>query len=232
VKNVLVTMAIGDYARWGEELTLPHIRAYAEKYGMDFVLVDQLRRHVSTYADHVWTMVEVYYELLEVYDRMLSVPVDTWVKPNARNILELPPGIFYGMDELPCDVSPENWHYGKGVWAYAHEMWPDEFGQKPLKREECPPHLYNTGPMLVDRYHRKLFKPPSREPGHGMMEMALVNFRLHKSGMQHADLRPSWFNAANMWFADQPVPDFLHCMWSHPNPKEEIVRAFMPRMGY
>ena len=225
--NVLVTLAVGEYLRWGNELTLPKIRDYAEKYGWDFVLIDHLERSANNYSDYVWEAVAWIYELLGKYDRLLSIPVDCIIKPDARDILSLSTGVFYGMDELPYDTSPLDWHYGKTIWEYAKTEWADEFSQI----TDIPKHLYNTGPMLVDRSHKELFRKPSAEPNYGMLEMALVNMRLHKYGMAHKDLRPEWFNASNMWFAGQPVPQMLHLMWQSGS-KEEAVRMFLPMMGY
>lgn len=228
MSKVITVLAVGDYLRWGNILTLPKIREYATEYGWDFFLVDHLQRPFTGYWDYVWEMVGVFYELLGRYDRLLSIPVDSIIKPNARDISQLPTRVFYGMDELPIDTDPHNMHYGKKIWEYAMDVWPDEF---PVT-QDVPKHLYNTGPMLVDSSHRELFKRPSIEPTHGMLEMSLVNMRLHKYGMVHQDLRPGWFNSAHAWFPNQPRPDFLHCIWVHPNPKEEIVKAFMPLMGY
>jgi hypothetical protein len=225
--KVIATLAVGDYLRWGNELTIPAIRAYAEKYGWDFVLVDHLERPINGYSDYVWEMVGWFYDLLGKYDRLLSIPVDSIIKSDARDISELPIGTFYGMDELPVDTSPYNMHYGKKIWEYSMEEWPDEFP----KSADFPKHLYNTGPMLVDQSHRELFKKPSKEPNHGMLEMALVNMRLHKYGMAHQDLRPEWFNASHIWFADQPRPDILHIM-HFGGTKDDGVKSFMPLMGY
>ena len=224
--NVIVTLAVGDYLRWGNELTLPLIREYAEKYGWDFILIDHLTR-AGNYADYIWETFEYFYELLGTYDRLFSVSVDCIVRPDARDVATLPTGVFYGMDELPVDTDPHNRHCGKKIWEYAFDNWSDEFPTT----SNVPKHLYNTAPMLVDRSHRELFRKPSKEPSHGMLEMALVNMRLHKYGMKHQDLRPEWFNAAHIWFADQPMPDLLHVMWQH-GTKEDAVKSFLPMMGY
>lgn len=224
--EVIVTLAVGEYLKWGNDLTIPKIRAYAEKYGWDFVLIDHVDRG-NKMSDFVWEGVAWFYELLGRYDRLLSIPVDCIVNPNARDILQLPTGIFYGMDELPVDTDPRNMHYGKKVWEYAMDVWPDEFPQS----KNVPKHLYNTGPMLVDRSHRELFKKPSNEIDHGMLEMALVNMRLQKYGMVHKDLRPEWFNMANAWFPTQVAPAFLHVMWQD-GTKQEMIKQFFPLMGY
>lgn len=221
MKRVIVTLAFGEYLRWGEELTLPKIRAYAERYGWDFLLQNSLQRHTGGYSDYVWTMFEVIHQLLSVYDRLFCVPVDCIIKPDARDLLPaMPGGTFYGFDEYAITPGNAQW-----VWDYAFANWSKEFPRS----EDVPRHLYNTGPMVVDRSHLPLFAPPENEPTDGMMEMALVNMRLHKYGMAHRDMKPEWFNATNM--LDGVFPDFLHVM-GHDGTKESGVRKFLPLMGW
>lgn len=221
--NVITTLAVGDYLRWGERLTLPKIRAYADKYGWDFVLVDQLKRQGHGYSDYVWDMLERQYELLGKYDRLFNIPIDCIIKPDARDVLDyMPAGTYYGFDEYPFATDKVGL-----TWSYARDVWSAEFGSV----EGNPTYLYNTGPMLVDKSLRELFAPVRNEIDHGMMEMAVVNMRLYKYRMSHKDVRPEFFNASNIWIEGQPVPDFLHVMWFD-GQKEQGVESFLPRMGW
>lgn len=218
--NLIISLAFGPYREWGEQLTLPLMRDYAGRCHADFYLVDTLSRPERPYP---WEMMEQMYGALGDYERLLCVPVDGIIKRDARDVFALlPPGTYYGFDEYPFDPCQ-----CKPCWLYAQDMWPDEFPRS----TDFPKHLYNTGPMLVDQSLRELFKGVSNEVEHGMVEMAVVNMRLHQWHVPHKDVRPEVFNASHIWFDGQPVPDILHVMWSD-LPKREAVLAWLPKMGW
>lgn len=217
--NALVTMAISDEYKAIGEITFPLLRDYAARCGLEFYNIDALSGHTLP----VWERMAHLFTLLAVYERILVAEVDVIVSPAARNVMELlPVGTFYGFDEYPFDSE----HCEK-CWLSAMDVWPDEF----LPSRDFPKHLYNTGLMLVDQSHRALFAPVSAEIDHGMVDMAVVNMRLHKYGMAHRDVRPSVFNASHLWEPGQPAPDFLHVMWQA-RTKMDGVKEFLPRMGW
>lgn len=226
-RSILATFAYGDYLRIGE-ITFPQMRQYASNFGLDFHHIDWMEpgRMPS------WFWMGQIHDLLDEYDRVFFVSVDCIVRPDAMNVLELPTGVFYGFDELPFDDAPLNEGIGLKIWEHAMADWPDEFAEN----TDYPKHLYNTGVILVDKSHQKLFAPVSNETDHGMQEMGLINMRIHKYGMAHRDLYPDVFNASHMWKEEHPTPSVLHIMHYgklyDAASKVDGIQRFMPKMGY
>jgi hypothetical protein len=185
--NALVTMAISDEYKAIGALTFPLLKAYADKYGLDYYNIDTPRASPK-HACPAWERFALY-ELLEKYDRIIHAEVDVIVSPTARDILGLlPPGVFYSLDEYAFDPLQ-----AEPCWVAAMEAWGDEF---PMSRD-YPKFLYNSGLCIVDKLHREMFAPARWETDHGMIEMAMMNMRLHKHGWAHQDVRPDYLNASH-----------------------------------
>ncbi len=226
----LVTMALTpDRVRLGEDLTFPRMREYAERYGMDFVVIDQCKRDLKLGDVFDWERNDALYDLLGHYQKILHLEDDVVVRRDAQDVSSLPPNAFYGFDNAPWLAE----HFPLEVqrcWIQARETW-TEFQDVDIPMQ----HLFNNGMFLVDRSHRELFAPASVEPCNVNSDpiksshwkgMGLMNARLHRLQMP-VEHRPDLFGLS--YLQPKPMPSFLHILW-YDEPKREGVEKFIKEM--
>src|SRR5271157_4431668 len=146
-KNAIVTIAIGDFHQRMAELTHPSLRQYAEKIGADFIVID--KTEISKTTPH-WEKFRIL-DLLNIYDRILYLDSDILIRKNCPDLFGIVPETSLGaFNESPFTPHRD---YAIQICAREYEMEDFQWNGK----------YYNTGVMVLSRYHRMLFRRPKKE---------------------------------------------------------------------
>jgi hypothetical protein len=86
-RRCLFTIAVGDKYQWMFDITIPYMRAYCERHGIDFIVVDDNYRK----DEHPCYMKQFINTLWWRYDRVCYVDSDVLIMPHAPNIFEHTP---------------------------------------------------------------------------------------------------------------------------------------------
>jgi hypothetical protein len=171
-RRVIVTMAIGDAWASVAAISHPTFRAYAEKVGADFRVID--RRRIG--APHIhWEKLQLS-RIIAAYNRALYVDSDAIIHPDAPDVFDLVPRGSFGawsegeLFDRGADVN--------GVTAF--------YGRKAFDSRR----FFNAGVFLVERDHRKLLEPPTTFYGGVNPEQAYLNMVF--ADVQRCDLGREW----------------------------------------
>lgn len=219
MKTALVTMALTpDRELMGDDLTFPQMRYYAERCGMDFILINEVWRDRALGDMWDWERNDNLFRLLTEYDRVLHLEDDVIVCDSTVDVSVLPLGTFYGFDNAPFNP-PEVMrcqHQADLTWA--------KYARKGMMR-----HLFNTGMFVCDQSHRELFAPVSPEPCNVNSDQSkpshwkgqgLLAQRMHYYGTS-VEHRPDLFGFS--YLKPDPMPSFIHVLWDN-QPKYKAVR--------
>jgi hypothetical protein len=148
MKCAIVTLCIGEESLSIAEITHPTIKAYANKLGVDFVLVDT---EPSPSISPHWAKFKLY-DLLNKYDRIIYFDTDLVVRDDCPNLFEIVPynqiGAFNEAKFMPREYSLiETARFYNVDWENLH--WNGKY--------------YNTGVLVFSKCHRHLFKKPDAE---------------------------------------------------------------------
>lgn len=142
----LVTMCIGEAYESLAQLTMPTLRAYANKIGIDFVIIDEKR--IST----TYTMYEKYqiYDLLEIYDRIIYMDLDIIVRLDCPNLFDIVPYAMIGL------FNEGNFLDSSTVIAEASKI-------HEIPYPEWNNQSYNAGLIVISKYNKELVTKPENE---------------------------------------------------------------------
>lgn len=142
-------------------VTLPTHRAYADRCGAEFVVMDERHPDHPHYAK--WAV----RDLFARYDRVLFLDADAIVRRDTPDLFALvEPDRLAGENELL--TWPD---HGPQLQAWAARMG--------LPVPPRVPFYLNTGVFLAARRHAGLFRPPEVvDPGHGFPEQHHFNVRV------------------------------------------------------
>jgi hypothetical protein len=125
------------------ETTLPSQRAYAERLGADFIV---LNRPVSSHPHYdKWQIGDV----LTQYGRMLYLDADVVIRRDCPDLFVMVPPQFVGGENELLSF-PEH--------AQHLERFVERMGWPPMS---CPYYL-NGGVIVASSMHRPLFRPPEQ----------------------------------------------------------------------
>lgn len=143
-KLAIATITIGDKFWKMASFTHPFIKAYAEKCGAEFVVLDQRKMYekcgLPTYERFQL------YELFDVYDRIAFIDTDILVAPDSPSVFELTPK-------------------GK-IGASSEEIYSQSERDKKVTQEILGPVdwknvYFNAGMIVLDTSHKELLNPDS-----------------------------------------------------------------------
>ncbi|PTB98359.1 hypothetical protein C9993_08010 [Marinobacter sp. Z-F4-2] len=152
----IATITIGEKFWRMASYTHPFLKAYAEKCGAEFVILDQRKMYercgLPTYERFQL------YELFDIYDRIAFIDTDILVSPDSPSVFELTPR-------------------GK-IGASSEEIYSQSGRDKKVSQEVLGPVewknvYFNAGMIVLDKSHRELLNPDSP----GLTEWAKGNFR-------------------------------------------------------
>ena len=163
MKTAVVTIAIGKKFEDQAKLTHPTLKAYADKIGAEFVVID---KSFAPGTPH-WEKFQLY-NLLVTYNRIIYLDTDIIVREDCPNLFELVPenklGIF-------------NEGRFENRFASLQEAYREYDVPFPEKWDGT---YYNTGVMVLSRRHRVLFKMPARIVSLGMFEQGYINMKIQE----------------------------------------------------
>ncbi|MDP1711129.1 MAG: glycosyltransferase family 9 protein [Candidatus Nanopelagicaceae bacterium] len=192
MSHLVLTIAMGDlYRRFGE-VTHPSIKAYADKIGADFLVID--KQKISQTTPH-YEKFQIY-ELLNKYDRILYLDTDLIVRPDCPDLFQLVPP-----DQLGA--------FNEGSFAdrsYAMMAGREGYG---IQLKKWNGRYYNTGVLVVSRRHKQLFKKPEVEKPI-FWEQTWLNMLIAKEEVEVFQL-PYRFN--RMTVLDAPTGEERHASY-------------------
>lgn len=160
-KYAVLTIAIGEKFQQIAKLTHPTLKFYSDKIGADFIVIDKDDPNLPH-----WNKFEIF-NLLKTYQRIIYFDTDIIVREDCPNLF---------------DIVPE-----KKLGLFNEGRFDNRLGsmQEACKayREDLPKWdgtYYNTGVMVVSKYHRSLFKTPEKIIDLGMYEQPYLNLRILK----------------------------------------------------
>ena len=166
-KNALVTISIGSNYNDLAAITLPRMRAYAEKIGVEFHIIDTPPNipHIKQYCAY-WAKISLG-ELLKRYDRIIYVDLDVLITPIAPNLLDIVSKDKFGaLFETDFDIS------------FDEEM---SVVQTKNGCVDWDRNYFNVGVMVISQEHRELFQIESGEiGGERYPEQTYLNYKLAK----------------------------------------------------
>ncbi len=156
----IVTLVTGP--EWANlaEITLPSQREYAERLGVDFIVLKQ--RAFSHPGYDKWQIAE----LFDRYARLIYIDADIIIRPDCPDLFAL---------VLPECVGGENELQSFPERAQHLSRFSEQLGLVPIS---CPFYL-NAGLFVVSNNHRSLFRTPELVPkGIPRAEQSHFNYRL------------------------------------------------------
>lgn len=144
-KNLVLTLAVGDVYQKMANYTHPTIKGYAEKIGADFISIDK----TNASSAH-WEKFQIFH-LLNKYERIIYLDTDTIVRNDCPNLFEIVPKESIGLfNEMP--FTPQR-----------HLSLVDTCREYGVTVPTWDGKYYNTGVMVISRFHKYLFQKPKKE---------------------------------------------------------------------
>ena len=160
-KYTIVTITIGEQYKQIAKLTHPTIKEYADRIKADFIVLSDEDRNLPH-----WKKFKIF-DLLKEYDRVLYLDTDLIIRGDCPNLFEIVPEKKIGLFN-EGRFSNRVGSMQEACKAYEEDLprWDGTY--------------YNTGVMVVSRYHRSLFKTPEKIIDLGMYEQPYLNLRIIK----------------------------------------------------
>ena len=157
--NAVVTIAIGEKYQSMAKLTHPTLRAYADRVGAEFIVIDQ-----PSSIPH-WEKMQLY-QMLVKYHRIIYFDTDLIVRDDCPDLFEMVPEFQLGI-------------FNEGRFTDRSGSL-DEACREYRRRfpEKWEGIYYNTGVMVLSRRHRSLFKLPEHIASLGMYEQGYLNMKI------------------------------------------------------
>ena len=193
MKKAVITLCVGDAYEKISKLTHPTIEAYAKKIGAIFIVIRD-----RIYGDEIPTGYEKLRlkNYLEEYDRIIYVDTDLIIRPDTPNLFEfLPEGMFCAFNEgawIPDRLKS----LGQAV---------KEFG---LSTPEFKNQYYNTGVMVFEKKHSKLFIEPPAFINH-FYEQSFLNIMIARERPEIREL-PHIYNRMSHFDQIKGTVDYRH----------------------
>ncbi len=171
MKLAVITLTIGDFFKEMSKITHPYIKAYAEKIGADFIIIDECK--ISKTTPH-WEKFQLL-EYLSKYDRVLYIDTDVLIKKDCPNLFDIVPEDKLGaFNEAPFterrDIAIERI---SDDYDYKNFQWNGKY--------------YNSGVLVLSKKHRYLFRKPEKEVSN-FFEQSYFNLVLIQNNTEMFDL--------------------------------------------
>lgn len=146
-KYLVLTIAMGHEYQKLSKITHPSIKKYAKKINADFKCI--AKQEISKTTPH-WEKFQIY-QLLNKYDRIIYIDTDIIIREDCPNLFDIVPKEMLGMfNEAPFTERSKELLID--VCKAYNETLPNWNGK-----------YYNSGIIVLSRYHKDLFKKPDIE---------------------------------------------------------------------
>lgn len=203
-KNLVLTIAVGDFYQQLAQLSHPTLAAYAKKIDADFMSIDEPK--ISLTTPH-WEKFQIS-ELLKSYDRIIYLDTDLIVRPDTPNILDEVPYFKMGMFDESLYTEDRASSLKQACFDYDfHDV-------------EWNGHYYNTGVMVLSRVHRDIFVKPEKE-NHNFFEQSYINAKILQTNTEVQSLK-YWFNrmsCIDKWIGEERHSSYIIHYAGFPNPQ-------------
>lgn len=196
MKKAVVTLCIGDRFSELSRLSHPHIKAYANKIGADFVVI----------SDRSFTTPVICYEKLQIksllqrYDRIFYVDTDVYIRSHCPDIFSIVPFGWFGA-------------FSEGAWMdrwHSLRLGGEQFGFNKDHLRQWEKRYFNAGVMVLDKTHRNVFIAP--EVFHNNFEdQTWMNIQvLTKAANRFVDIGPHFDRMSHLDWANRLESFIIH----------------------
>lgn len=158
--RAVVTLSIGERSQRIAEITHPTLRAYADRIGADFVVIDEPL--ISSSSPHYEKF--QLFSLLNTYERIIYLDADLVVRKDCPNLFEEVPPNRLGV-------------FNEGAFTDRLDAMRNIVRDTGEEIEKWDGQYYNTGVMVVSRIHKFLFEHPVLEVSN-FYEQSYLNLRI------------------------------------------------------
>lgn len=147
LNNAIVTLSIGDYYDKMGKFTIPLMKIYAKKCNVDFMCIKKPYVFKKYGLPSRYDKFQIF-NLLDCYDRICFIDNDVLVSLDSPNIFDIVPLGYFGaaneekFSKSISDKAQTNEVLGNIDWIYPY---------------------FNSGVMVIDKTHKKMFNPSSPE---------------------------------------------------------------------
>ena len=147
MKNLILTIAIGENYQKIAKITHEFIKKYAEKINAEFLCIDTQK--ISLTTPH-WEKFQIY-NLLNEYDRILYIDTDIIIRDDCPDLFKEVPENKLGM-------------FNEAPWTdRSKELMIDICKQYNKTLPQWNGKYYNSGVIVLSKRHKYLFKKPDKE---------------------------------------------------------------------
>lgn len=168
MKKAVVTITVGATYQEIANLTHPTLKAYADKIGADFIVIDDAKIKYPH-----WQKFEIS-KLLIKYKRIIFLDTDLIIRDDCPNLFDIVPEEKLGLFE-EGRFSPRGGYLQQAMVAYN------------MNDHNYKDVYYNTGVMVISRVHTQLFNYVPTEDimtaGNFLGEQTFLNLRIQKEGI-------------------------------------------------
>lgn len=179
--NAVVTVTIGKNYEHIASMTHSSIKAYANKIGAEFIVLDKIK--LSNVSPHYEKF--MIYFLLNTYKRIIFIDTDCIIRNDCPNLFEIVPEHMIGLvnegryQDFSQQIEETCVQYGGDHSKYDLTRY------------------YNTGVMIVSRAHKELFVKPEKETIWNFYEQSYLNLKIQQMELRVFDLDYK-FNRVNI----------------------------------
>jgi hypothetical protein len=164
MKLAIVTVAIGDNYAALAKMTHPTLRAYAERIGADFIVID--RTKIAETSPH-YEKFQIY-DLLNVYHRIIYLDTDLIVREDCPNLFDIVEPRSLGM-------------FDEGAIMDRTQAMAQACADYQTEIKNWDGRYFNTGVMVISRTHKEIFKKPAKEIWN-FYEQSYINVKAFEKG--------------------------------------------------
>jgi hypothetical protein len=179
--NAVVTVTIGKNYEHIASFTHSSIRAYANKIGAEFIVLDKIK--LSKTSPH-YEKFQLYY-LLNTYERIIFIDTDCIVRSDCPDLFKIVPEHMIGL------VNEGRYQDRSQQMMETYKLYGGDFSKYDLTR------YYNSGIMVVSRAHKELFVKPNTETIWNFYEQSYLNLKIQQMELRVFDLEYK-FNRVNI----------------------------------
>lgn len=193
MKNLVLTIAQGELYQSMGVITHPSIKAYAEKIGADFKVIDEQK--IAKTTPH-WEKFQIH-DLLDEYERIIYIDTDIIIREDCPDMFGFVSPYSLGMfNEAPFTERSK-------------EMMIDICKSYDVKLESWNGKYYNSGVMVISKIHKELFKKPEKEV-FNFYEQSYINMKIAEMGVEVQEIA---HNFNRMSCMDVVTGEDRHASW-------------------